>query len=282
MARKKRIPETNVLPIGTKPNEPVFYQDKFQEKTNRQINEVSKKFEGKGKTILYGIAAVVVLAVLIGIFYAWNRRSNSAAQAALGAAIETSQAPVTTQEIPAGTTIKVFKTEKERSEAAVAQFQAVADKYSGAVHDKALYFVAVTKLTLDRAAAEQELETLFKSGGETGTMSKFALAQAKQTDGKLDEAAALYNELLKSGDSIIAKDTINFALASIYETQGKKAEAADLYYKIADEATKARDLDGKAIPMSQTARLAQDKLKELDPAKAAQIKEEPPALPEGM
>lgn len=281
MARKKRIAETNILPVGVKPNEPVSYQDKFQEKTNRQIDEFSKKFEGKGKTILYGIAAVAVLAVLIGIFYAWNRRSNGEAQAALGAAIETSQAPVTTQEIPAGTTIKVFKTEKERSEAAVTQFQSVADKYSGAISDKASYFVAVNKLSLDRAAAEQELANLSKNSGETGTMSKFALAQALQADGKLDESAALYGELAQSSDPIISKTTINFALASIYEKQGKKTEAADIYFKIADEASKAKDLEGKAIPMTQTAREAQDKLKDLDPTKAAQIKEEPPALPEG-
>jgi len=281
MARKKRIPDSKVLPVGDNQKKPVMYPDKFQEKTNRQIAEVSQKFEGKGKTILYAIAAVVVLAVLIGIFYAWNRRSSGAAQAALPDAIETSQAPVTTQEIPAGTTIKVFKSEKARAEAAIAQFQAVADKYSGAVHDKAQYFIATNRLTLDRAAGEQELENLSKNSGEVGTLSKFALAQAKQADGKLDEAAALYSELAQSSDPIVSKDTINFALASIYEKQGKKEQAADLYFKIADEANKAKDLEGKAIPMSQTAQEAKAKLQDLDPTKAAQIKEEPPALPVG-
>lgn len=282
MARKKRIPESNVLPVGDQQKKPVFYQDKFQEKTNKQIAEVSRKFEGKGKTILYGIAAVVVLAVLIGIFYAWNRRSSGSAQAALGQAIETSQAPVTTMEIPAGTNVKVFKSEKERAEAAIAEFQAVADKYSGGVRDKARYFIAVNRLTLDRAAGEQELENLSKSGGAVGTLSKFALAQAKQADGKLDEAAQLYGELAQSSDPVISKDTINFALASIYEKQGKKAEAADLYFQIADEAGKAKDMDQKPIPLTQTAQEAKARLQELDPAKAALIKEEPPATPEGL
>jgi hypothetical protein len=282
MARKKRIQEAEVLPVGNKPKEPVRYQDAFQQKAGRGIEEVSKKVEGKGRTILYGLAAVAVLLTLIAIFYSWNRRSNAQAQAALGKAIETSVAPVSSLPIPAGSNEQVFKTEKERAETAIGQFQSVADKYGSPAREKAQYFIAVNRLTLDRAAGMQELENLSKNSGEIGALSKFALAQAKQGDGKLDEAAALYSELSQMKDPVISLDTINFALASIYEKQGKKTEAADLYYKIADEAVKAKDLEGKPLPMSQTAREAKEKLQTLDPQKAAQIKEEPPALPDAM
>ena len=72
MARKKRLQEVKEIP-EVKPKDPVFYQDAFQEKANRQIGEITKKVEGKGKTILYAIAAVAVLAVLIGLIYAWKR-----------------------------------------------------------------------------------------------------------------------------------------------------------------------------------------------------------------
>lgn len=265
-----------------KPKEPVFYEDAFQQKGNRQILDASRKFEGKGKTILYAAAAVAVLAVLIGLFYAWNKRSTGAAQAALGKAIETSQAPVTTQPLPPTFTGKAFKTEKERAEAAIAEFQNVVNNYSGDVRTKAQYFVAVNRLSVDRAAAIGELDNLAKSGGETGSLAKFALAQAKQGDGKLDEAAALYSELAQSNNPVIAKDTLNFELASIYDKQGKKAEAANLYYNIAKTASEAKDADGKAIQMTQTAREAKDKLEAIDPAKAAEIKEELPQLPLGM
>lgn len=282
MARKKRIQEAAAVPVN-QPKQTVRYQDAFQQKAGKQIEEVGKKIEGKGRTILYALAAFAVLAVLIGIFYSWNRRSTNTARAALGKAIETSQAPVTSQPLPAGATERVFKTEKERAEASIAEFQKVADQYGGAVREKAQYFVAVNRLSLDRAAGEQELENLSKTaGGEVGTMSKFALAQARQGDGKLDEAAALYAELAKVSDPVVSKNTINFALATVYEKQGKKAEAAELYFKIADEASKAKDLNGKAVPMSPTAREAKEKLQSLDPAKAAEIKEETPALPDSM
>lgn len=278
MARKKRLQEVKEQPVE-QPKEPVFYQDAFQEKANKQIGELSKKVEGKGKTILYGIAAVAVLAILVGLIYQWNRRSGSAGQTALGNAIETSIAPVTTQPIPATYTGKAFKTEKERAEAAVAEFQTVANTYSGAIKDKALYLAAVNKLSLDRNAAIQELEGLSKNSGEIGTLSKFALAQAKQGDGKLDEAVKLYQELASASDSVVSKDSINIALAEIFEKQGKKAEAADLYFKIADAASKAKDPEGKPIPMSQTANQAKEKLQAIDPAKAAEIKVETPQLP---
>lgn len=281
MARKKRIQE-EALPTAAQPKQPVRYQDAFQEKAGKQIEEVSKKMEGKGKTILYGIAAVAVLAVLIGIFYSWNKRSNATAQAALGRAIETSQVPVSSEPLSAGSTERVFKTEKERADASIAEFQAVADKYGSPVKDKAQYFIAVNRLTVDRAAGVQELENLSKGSGEAGILAKFALAQAKQGDGKYDEAATLYNDLLKISDPVVSKNTINFSLASVYEKQGKKTEAADIYFKIADEASKAKNADGKAIPMTQTAREAKEKLQAIDPARADQIKEEPPVLPDGM
>jgi hypothetical protein len=281
MARKKRIQQPETLP-GDKPKEPVRYQDAFQQKAGKGIEEVSKKFEGRGRTLLYVLGAVAVLAILIGIFYSWNRRTSNEAQAALGRAIETSQAPVSNQPIPPGTTERVFKTEKERAETSIREFQAVADKYGSPFREKAQYFIAVNRLSLDRAAAIQELENLSGTGGEVGTLSKFALAQARHGDGNLDEAARLYGELAQMSDPIISKDTINFALASIYEKQGKNTEAADLYYKIASEASKARDLDQKPIPLSLTAREAKEKLEALDPARAAEIKEELPALPEGI
>lgn len=278
--RKNRLQEVSEVTAPAKPAETQRYRDAFQRESERRIEDLSGKMEGKGKTILYAVGAVIVLAILIGIFVSYNRRTEAAAQAALGKAIETASARVTDQPVPAGSTEKVFKTEKERAEAAIAEFQAVADKFGSPVREKAQYFVAVNKLSIDRAAGIAELENLAKQSGEIGTLSKFALAQAKAGDGKHDEAVALYQELLNSSDPIISKDTINLNLAKVYEKQGKKKEAADLYYAIAKPASEAKDADGKAIPMSPSANEAKTKLKELDPVRAADIKDAPvPGVP---
>jgi len=273
MARKKRqIPEQFKTPVQEdKPK--TAYQDEFQTGVGRKVEDFGKKFEGKGRTLLYGLAALAVLAVLLGIFTAWNRRSEATAQTALGKAIETSQARVSDSPAPVGFVGKTFKTERERSDAAITEFQAVADKYGSSVKEKARYFIAVNRLKFDRAAAVPELEELSKSSGEVGTLSKFALAQAKTDDNKLDESAGLYQELAALSNPILARDTINFELANVYEKQGKNAEAADLYFNIAKAASEAKDLEGKPVPRSQTAREAKEKLEKLNPAKAKEIVE---------
>jgi tetratricopeptide (TPR) repeat protein len=273
MARKKRIIEQPAVPVGTEQKPTVAYQDAFQHNVSRKIEDASRSFEGKGKNLLYGLAALVVLAVLIGIFMTWNRRSNQTAQAALGKAIETSQAQVTEAPPPAGSaTAKTFKTEKERAQAAITEFESVT-KFGGDVAEKARYFIAVNRLSLDRAAGISELETLAKGNNEVGKLSKFALAQTRADDGKTDEAVNLYKELAAMNDPIIAKDTLNFQLAKLYEKQGKKDEAITLYYNIAKTAAEAKDADGKAVSPTTTAREAREKLTALAPEKAKEIPE---------
>src|SRR5205823_3778218 len=98
-----------------------------------------------------------VIAILGGIFYLWSSRTNAAGEAALGKAIETAQATVSASPAPAGSTQKTYKTEKERAQAAVAQFEDVSQKYGGAIGEKAKYFAAVNQLSLDRQAGIDQL-----------------------------------------------------------------------------------------------------------------------------
>jgi tetratricopeptide (TPR) repeat protein len=279
MARKKRQIQ-EIEATGNNPATPATaYQDDFQSKVGKKVEEFGKVFEGKGKTILYALLGLIALAIIVNIAMSWSRKSSGAEQAALGKAIETSQAQVSASPQPAGSTTKTFKTEKERAEASVAEFQAVVDKYGS---EKAKYFVAVNKMSIDRAAAVSELEALSKSSGEVGVLAKFALAQAKEADGKSEEAAALYSELVSSANGIISKTTLNFRIASLYEKQGKKEEAANLYFEIAKTASEAKDADGKAVPMSSTGRESKEKLQTLNPEKAKLIKEAEPEIPSGM
>jgi predicted negative regulator of RcsB-dependent stress response len=276
MARKKRRFETVATATPEKKEVP-RYQDPFQERAGRVLEDAGKKFEGHGRTILYGLAALAVLGIIGWLIYSYTGRTSAAAQAALGKAIETSQAQVTDTP-PAGSTEKTYKTEKERAEAAIPQFQAVVDKFGGAAGEKAKYFIAVNKLAVDRAAGIADLEQLSKTGGEVGALAKFALAQTRVDDGRADEAAALYQELTASSDPVIAKETINFELAKIYEKQGKKQEAVNILFDLVKAATEAKDMEGKSVPLSATAQNAKDKLEQLDPQKAKEIPEQAPDL----
>lgn len=276
MARKnRRFDQVAAAPEA--PKDAVRYQDAFQQNVNAKLDEVGKKFEGNGRKIVYAVLALLVIALLVFVVMRLSRRSGAEAQAALGKAIETSQLRVTDQPAPAGSTEKTFKTEKERAEASIAEFQAVVDKFGGSVGERAKYFIAVNRLVIDRAAGIAELEAIAGSTSDNGKLAKFALAQTRADDGKYDDAVKLYQELIAMPDAIIAKDTLNFALAKVYEKQDKKKEAADLYFTIAKTAADAKDADGKPVPMTQTARDAKDRVTELDPERAKEIVEPPPS-----
>ena len=280
MARKKRRIEPVAVPTG-EPKEKPRYQDPFQQRVGGKIEEAGKKLEGQGRNILYGLGALVVLLVIIGLIYWGTGRSSAAAQAALGKAIEVSKRRVTSEPVPAGSTEKTFKTEKERAEAAIAEFENVAEQYGGNVGEKARYFAATNRLSVDRAAAIASLEELSNSGSEVGKLSKFALAQTRAADGRTDEAIALYQELAASSDPIVAKETLNFEIAKLYEKQGKKAEAVELLFNLVKAASEAKDSEGKSVPLTPTAQNAKEKLKELDPEKAKEIPEPAPEAPPG-
>lgn len=250
---------------ATQPNAPVTLPNP----TADRIEEIGRNINGR--TLLYILGGIVAALIVIGLIYSWQSRAAATAQAALGKAIEINEAQVSASPIP-NNPKPVYTTDKERTEKAIAAFEEVSAKYGSPYKEKAQYFIAVNRLKVDRAAGLQELENLSKSGaGETATLAKFALAEAKTADAKYDEAANLYSELAKQTNSILPSDTINFALAGVYEKQEKKAEAAEIYFNLVKNARETKDADGKAIPQSATARESATKLQKLDKAKFDQL-----------
>ena len=255
-------------------------QDRFRETTINAFDRLGDQLEGRGRTILYGLAAVVALAMLAGLWSWWSGRRADEARRALGRAIEIAEARVDPSPAPGATApgAPTFPSERERAQKAVEEFQSVAAKYPDPYREKARYFAAVNLLTLDRNRGLNELEALAKNAGaETAGWAKFALAQAREADGQYDAAAALYSQLAKQADEPVPHDTVNLRLATIYEKQGKKKEAADLLFQIVESSRKAKDQNGKPLPESPTVRDAAQKLESLDPARFAQLPPEPPA-----
>ena len=252
-------------------------KDQFRDKTMEVLDRVGDRLEGKGRTILYVLAGIVAVAILAGVYSWWSNKKSQEAAQALGRAIEIASTPVQPQPVP-GSNQPSYPTEQARAEQAVAEFQKVADKYSGQTREMARYFMAVNRLTLDRPRGINELDALTKSGyKEVATQARFALAQAKEGDGQLDAAAAIYQQLAQENNSAIPGDTVNLRLASIYEKQGKTKEAVDLLFKIADNSRKAKSPDGKPLPKSSAAREAETKLQKLDAARYAQLPPEAPS-----
>lgn len=250
--------------------------DRFRDTTLSFFDRLGNALEGKGRTILYGLVGLVALVVLTLVWSSWRARKADEALQALGRAIEIASAPV--NPTPAqGSTDLSFPTEKDRAEQAVKEFQAVAAKYGDPYREKARYFIAANLLTTDRPKGISELEGLTKSGDqEVATLSKFALAQARESDAQYDAAAALYAELAKQNGGIVTTEVANLRLAAVYEKQGKKKEAADLLFAIGEKARTSKDQENKPIPPSAAQREALQKLEKLDAARYAQLPPEPP------
>jgi tetratricopeptide (TPR) repeat protein len=255
-------------------------QDRFRDTTMGFFDRLGNLLEGRGRTILYGLAGLLVAGLLVLFFVKWsNRKADEAAQA-LGRAITISTANVGAPMPGADPTAQTFNSEMERSQRAIEEFEKVAAKYGDPYRAQAQYFIASNRLAVDRQKAVSELTELQNSSvPEVAALSKFALAQVKESDGKLDEAAQIYSDLAKLNSPAITPDTANLKLAKVYEKQGKKKEAADILFNIVDASRKAKDADNQPAPVSAAAREAENELKKLDPDRHAQLPPEtPPTL----
>ncbi len=257
-------------------------QDRFRDTTITFFDRLGDQLEGKGRTILYVLAGLVLLGALIGVLRYRGERQSDAARLALGRAITISEAQVSASPQPPtpGSNTPTFTSERERSERAIKEFQEVAAKYPDPYRETAQYFIATNLLVTDRPRGIGELEKLTKAGDDKiAAMAKFALAQTREADGQYDAAAALYRELTGDKQATITADTLNLRLAAVYEKQGKRQEAADILFRIVETARKGRDKDGKALTTSAAARDAAQKLETLDPARYAQLPPEPTTNP---
>jgi tetratricopeptide (TPR) repeat protein len=247
-------------------------QDKFRDTTMNLFDRLGDLLEGRGRQILYGVAGVVVVGLLVLFFVKWSNRKSDEARQALGRAITISTSNVGTPLPGADDTAMTFTSESERSQRAIDEFEKVAAKYGDPYRSQARYFIASNRLAVDRAKAITELTELQNSSvPEVAALSKFALAQVKESDGKLDEAAQIYSDLARLNGPTITAETANLKLAKVYEKQGKKKEAADILFNIVDASRKAKDADNQPAQISAAAREAADELKKLDPERYAQL-----------
>ena len=253
--------------------------DRFRDATMLLADKMADRVAGRRQQILYALIALVVIAIGIYVFVRWRNKHAEEARAAMGRAIAINAADISPV-FPAGSKDPVFTSQQERSERAILEFEKIAAKYGEPYRSEAQYFIATNELVTNRLKAETDLQNLSQGNGDTAILAKFALAQAKESDGNLGEAARLYNEIAQANSPVITTNSANLRLADVYSKQGKKKEAADLLFNMVETARKARDKDGKPIPESSASREAAQELLKIDPTRHAQLP--PPPSPLGL
>ena len=197
--------------------------------------------EHRSRVLRWVIGASVALVVVAGAAIFWSVKS-SAADEALGAAIDAYSAPLNQPGAPpqAG----FYNSSTERTKAANQKFLEVAKDYgwlpAGA---KAHYFAGITSQELGQtASAESELKTAAGAWNHnTANLGKLALAGLYHQTGRDAQAIDLYNEIVSKPSLTVTAPVAQLALADLYVAEAKQDLARGLWAKIKDA-----DKDGMA------------------------------------
>jgi predicted negative regulator of RcsB-dependent stress response len=187
------------------------------------------------------ISAAVALVLCIGSLIYWNV-SSTKADSALGAALDTYDAPLAQPDAPAE--IGIYPTAGERSKAANQQFAAVAKEYGWLPQGaKAHYFTGITDQELGQTAqAETELKTAAGSWDRNlSNLANLALARLYHQTGRDGQAIDLYNALAAKPSETVSASVAQLDLAALYAATGKQEQARALWAKVKDS-----DKDGAA------------------------------------
>jgi len=213
-------------------------QDKFAQAAADSASWVSGHRSGVVRWVIVGS---VTLILTVGALIFWSLRST-AADTALGAAMDTYTAPLAQPGLPAGN--GVYSTSAERTKAANSQFAAVAQQYGWLPQGtKARYFLGITDQEMGQnASAETELKAASGDWDRNlGNLAKLALGGLYRQTARDPQAIEIYNGLVAKPSETVSAGVAQLDLADLYVAEGKQDQARAIWAKVKDA-----DKDGAA------------------------------------
>jgi predicted negative regulator of RcsB-dependent stress response len=223
-------------------------EDPFAEKTK-------EVFSWAAEHSINLIGGVLIAGVIIGASLGWwyhTTQRNQQANAELGQAMETMNAPISAQPIPGYT--EIYATSQQRAQAAEKKFDAIAAQYgSSKPAEMARYFAGVARVQAgDDPGAEQTLKPLADSHqADVASLAKMALASLYASSGREPQAIVIYKGLIDHPTETVSKGEAQLQLAALYTTS-QPEEAAKIYQEMQ-----------KSDPTGPVGELAQSKLTEI-------------------
>jgi predicted negative regulator of RcsB-dependent stress response len=213
-------------------------KDSFAEATASSVSWLSGHRSG---VVRWVVSAVVVVALVAGGLVYWNLRS-SAADSALGAALDVYNSPLAQPGAPYEQ--GVYSAASDRSKEANREFVAIAGDYGWlAAGAKAHYFAGVTYAELGQmASAETELKSASKAWNrDLANLAKLALAGIYHQTARDAQAIEVYNALAAKPSETVPASVAKLDLADLYSDQGNVDQARKLWAAVKDA-----DKDGAA------------------------------------
>lgn len=206
-------------------------QDKFALAAKGSVSWLTEHRSG---VLRWVISCAVVAAVVVGGLIFWNVR-GAAADRAMGAALDTYNAPLTQPGEPAEP--GEYATARDRSKAAHDKFAAVAAEFGWLPEGaKAHYFTGITDEELGQtASAESELKIAAGSHDRNlANLAELALAGLYRQTARDGQAIAIYNRLAARPSETVPAVAAELDLADLYAAEGKRDQARALWAKVQD------------------------------------------------
>jgi len=206
-------------------------KDSFAEATASSVSWLSGHRSG---VVRWVVSVVVVAALAIAAVVFFNVR-GTAADSALGAALDTYSAPLAQPGAPPET--GVYASASDRSKAANKQFVAVVAQYGWMPQgSKAHYFAGVTYQDLGQtASAETELKAASSSWDRNlSNLAKLALANLYHNTARDAQAIEIYTALAAKPSETVSAGVAQLDLADLYAAAGKQDQARALWAKVKD------------------------------------------------
>lgn len=194
--------------------------------------------ENRALLIALAVGALLVAVLAYGMYFYRSSREKKA-QVALSTAIETINSPLIPPTGQSQTPDAKFKTETERSAAALKQFQDIEAKYHGtdAADVAKLYLARLAAGRGDMTTARKLLQEFIDEHPKhilVGT-ARYSLYQIRIEHGEAPQVIAEVNAELAKTEPVLPADSLLVVLAHAYDTQGDAAKSRDAYRRIATE-----------------------------------------------
>jgi TolA-binding protein len=185
------------------------------------------------------VAVAVIAAVTIG-FLMWRSRVEGRANTLLADAVAIEDARVGPPPAPGTPSGGLsFATEREKHQAALTKFKAVADQYPSTDAGMfARYREGATWMALGNAAeAAKAYEQVVDRAGDGlyGQMARLGLAEAQARSGQYDPAIETFKQLSQQKDGPLPVDGILMQLGRTYLDAGKPTEAQQTFNRLVEE-----------------------------------------------
>ena len=217
-------------------------QNEF-DKTVAQARDVVAARQQEITFVVVGVVAVLVLA---GGYFAYRTSRNNKATTLLAAALAVAEAPVVAPPPPApGSPPPIqapgtYRTEQERSQAALPRLQAAADAYPNTEAGiTARFRLAATLAELGRQPeAEKRYQEVVQKTGSRDIYhytAKLGVAEAQLAQGKASDALATFQEIATDSNSQLPVDGVLMQVGRAAVQAGKTDDASRAFTRVVDE-----------------------------------------------